>query len=50
MLDGRIVVVSTLKVFIHCEAEKGTIFLFSINLFNMQCDLTKFSTLIVNEY
>jgi len=30
--------------------KKGTTFLLRINLFNKQCSLTKFSTLIVNKF
>ena len=35
---------------LHCEAEKRNHFSFMNKSFNMQCNLTKFSTLIVNEY
>jgi len=37
-------------VYIHREAEKRNRFSFMDKSFNMQCNLTKFSTLIVNEY
>ena len=37
-------------VYIHREEEKGTTFSFMNKFFNMPCHLTKFCTLIANEY
>ena len=42
--------VHTSRMQIHREAEKRNRFSFVNKSFNVQCNLTKFSTLIVNEY